>query len=284
MQQQHLRSRRRVIPRLLLACVSCASLLGCTTPVVSDISFGGLTPRAPNFCQPNDGIDCAPNLAEFPSYAQRGQEITIFPMGRGTCGQITVDFGDGTPVLTLQNQKMGSTNDPGPGIKHTYAGWQGRKLVKIQGTVNCLGSESRFLMVADDPMDKGTYNLAFNANPQLCSAVPGVPALRKGTTVRIWADAVIQYGPFLKFDEGGDPNTPTPADFPFPQHNKFSIVYRVGTQTVQALGKPGKFRPVLFRTTQTAPLEICVNDRPADLGDNRGVGHFVITVNEATAE
>lgn len=253
---------------------------GINTPVVSDIAFGGMTQRPANFCQPHHGTDCAPNLAEFPSFAEIGKEISVLPLGKGTCGRVSIDFGDGTPPRIVQNLPIGDATNPGRGVQHTYNGWPGRKLVRVKGSHYCLGDESKMLMVGFNPDERGDLDLGFVPNNLVCNVVPDRPPLRKGSVVRIWADAVIQYGPFIAFNASGDLSSPAPANFPFPIHRKFSVVYKVGSSQLEQ----GENGSVVFRVNETARLEICLNDHPNDLRDNRGAGHFKITVNEVSAE
>jgi hypothetical protein len=264
---------------VLLALQACT-----TTPTIGDITFSGMTARPANFCQPHHGPGCAATLAEFPAVAELRKQIIVRPMGKGVCGLLSIDFGDGTPPMTLQNLQLGDAANPGLGVQHTYNGWPGRKRVRVKGLSNCLGDETKMLMVTTGPLDHGDFDLGFVPNNMVCNAVPNVPPLRKGTTVRIVADVAIQYGPFINFDSGGEPGVAAPSDFAFPGMGKFAVIYRLGSQLVQGVGRAGNFQPVVFRVAATAPLEICLNDHPMQLGDNGGAGRFTITVNEVTAD
>jgi hypothetical protein len=260
---------------LLLCLQACV-----TTPTISDVAVQGLMPRAPDFCGPHHGPTCPPALAEFPQFVPLGQQITIHPIGQGTCGVVSIDFGDGTPAQLVQNLPMGTAGALGLGVQHTYTGWPGRKRIRVQGITNCVGDEAKEVMVATGPMDRGDFDLGFVPNNMVCNPVPNVPPLRTGTTVKIWADSYITYGPLLSFDAGGQQGVATPSDFPFPSMTKFSVIYQIGSQQIQGSSRAS---PV-FRVAATGPLEICLNDHPSWLSDNRGGGHFVITVNETTAQ
>lgn len=251
-----------------------------TTPTLSDVAVQGLVPRAPDFCGPHHGPTCPPALTEFPQFVPRGQQITVHPLGQGTCGVVSIDFGDGTPLQLLQSLPMGQAGNIGPGVQHTYTGWPGRKLIRVKGVSNCLGDEAKEIMVATGPMDRGDFDLGFVPNGMICNPVPNVPPLRVGTTVKVWADSYITYGPLLSLSASGQTGVAAPSDFAFPGMTKFSVIYRIGSQLVQGVGGAS---PV-FRVLTTAPLEICLNDHPAWVSDNTGGGHFVITVNETTAQ
>jgi hypothetical protein len=275
-------SRRDTFLPGIFLLVAVSGLQGCTPagtgPVISDLEFGDLTPRPADYCQPHNGPDCATDLQEFPSYAELGKTIRVLPLGTGTCGAISIDFGDGTPPV-VQNLQLGTAANPGPGVLHTYTGWPGRKLVHVKGISGCLGDQSKQIMVARAPVGRGEFELGFVPTLMVCNVVPNLPPLRKGVGVRIFADALIKYGPFIEFGASGEPNTSAPAAFPFPGFRKFSVIYRVGSQVVQ-----GEADYVPFKVLATAPLEICLNDIATDLGDNSGAGRFVITVNEVSAE
>lgn len=284
----HSRSRHPVrrlagalLPLAMMACTTTPG--GAPPPTFGNVVFAGMTDRPADFCAPSDGPNCPRDLANFPKVVERGKEISVQPLGTGTCGLLTVDFGDGTPVMTVQNLPMGTASSPGLGVQHTYTGWPGRKMVRVKGITNCLGEQNKEIMVVIGPRDKGDFDLGFVPNNMVCNPVPNVPALRAGTTVKITADVMIQYGPFISFDDGGEPGVTAPADFAFPGMGKFSVIYRVGSQLVQGMGRANGFRPVVFRVAATGPLEICLNDHPMELRDNRGAGHFTIEVNETSA-
>lgn len=259
----------------LLLCLQACT----TTPTISDVTVQGLIPRATDFCGPQHGPTCPPALAEFPQFVPRGQQITVHPLGQGTCDLVSIDFGDGTPPQLVQNLPMGQAGNIGLGVQHTYTGWPGRKRIRVQGVTNCLGDEAKEVMVATGPMDRGDFDLGFQVNNMACNVVPNVPPLRAGTTVKIWADAYIRYSATIAYNADGQPGVVAPAGFAFPGMGKFSVIYRIGSQLVQGSSRTSP----IFRVTATAPLEVCVNDDLAWLHDNSSGGHFVITVNETTA-
>jgi hypothetical protein len=108
-----------------------------------------------------------------------------------------------------------------------------------------------------------------------------MPPIRKGSGVRIVTDGhKINYGSNHIFDASGDPSSPTsPPSYIFPNHRKFSLVYRIGGQAIQ-----GEAGPVIFIADNTAPLEVCANDNPSFLADNTGAMLITITVNERSAQ
>jgi len=147
------------------------------------------------------------------------------------------------------------------------------------GTVNCLGDQKSRFFVKDYP--KGNdIEIGFGPTNIACTPVPGFPIIRKNSGIKITPNGLkISYcrAEGCQYDAGGEPNTAAPASFPFPGLNKHAIVYRLGQQVVQS--NSGK---TIFIATQSAPLEICVNDDI--LSDNSlGMG-FLISVNEESAD
>jgi hypothetical protein len=70
---------------------------------------------------------------------------------------------------------------------------------------------------------------------------------------------MIDYGSGHIFNASGDTVSSTSPDtYEFPQMRKFSVVYRVGSQSIQ-----GEAGSVVFIADNTAPLEVCTNDNPA---------------------
>lgn len=195
--------------------------------------------------------------------------------GSGICGAFSIDFGDGTAVETFQNRPIYNN----PDYKHTYAGWPGRKIARVRAGADCTGDRDVEVLVGFKPDGRDEFRLGFvPSKTAVCQAVPNVPPLRPGTVVRITTNGgTIKYG-LPVFNASGDPNAVTPSNYPFTDRRMFSVVYRVGTDTFQ-----GEVGPVLFRVTQRAPLEICVNDHPTTLSDNSGGMLLIINVNEGSA-
>ena len=271
----------------ILPCVAVLSLQGCngepintTAPYVADVSFSFRSQKPNVFC---DGLEaaagqCTPELLESLKYAEIGKSIDVLPMmsGSGYCEAVSVDFGDGTPPVRLSYFDVTSYVS----APHTYNGWPGQKLVRLKGIGNCGGDVKKEITVGFAP-DGGTdFRLGFVPNSEICNLVPNMPRLRKGTLVGITTNGMtINYGANQVFNASGDPSSPVPPGYLFPDQRKHSVVYRVGPQLVQ--GEAGR---VIFRVEQTDQLEICVNDNPAYLTDNTGGMRFDITVNETSAE
>ncbi len=250
-----------------------------TVFTISKIELGNTERLANPICDSRDPQvqpSCTPELYQSLLYAPLDKVSLINIFGVGTCSEVVVDFGDGTPRETHQNVTFrGSWQRT-----HTYSGWPGHKLIRVTG---CGIERTRQVLVGHIPDGRATYVLGFTPNTSVCNFITSPsspPPLRKGTVVRIETDgSKIKYG-LPEFDASGDASQVTPSDYPFPGHKVFSLVYRVGT----APPVQGEAGPVVFRVAQTAPLEICVNDHARLLGDNRGKIRLEITVNESSAE
>jgi hypothetical protein len=266
---------------LLQGCVS-------TGGFISEAKFTSLDYKPDPVCDSQDPVvhqGCTPerqnSLAFAPIFDNiwSVQDVTIDTVflelrGSGQCGELRIDFGDGSPIETYLDKRIFN----GLQFKHTYSGWPGKKIARVNAVQNCTGSRTAEVLVGFKPDGRDFFRLAFIPNLFVCNRVPNVPPLRAGTTVRITTNgSTIQYG-IPVFNASGDPTTTTPANFPFPRHRMFSLVYQIGTQAVQ-----GEAGPVIFRVAQTGPLEICVNDHRDDLADNRGSMRIDITVNEGSA-
>ena len=258
----------------------CNGIPTINAPFVAAVSFTDRS-QAPNvFC---DGLDkaerarCTPELLESLRYAEIGKTIGVVPTmgGSGYCESVSVDFGDGTPPARRAYFDVNSNVR----VPHTYNGWPGKKLVRIKGDGNCGGDVKKEITVGFAPDGHTEYRLGFMPNGQICNAVPNMPSLRRGSMARIKTNGMtIDYGGNKVFDASGDPSSPVPAGYLFPDHRKYSIVYRVGTQLIQ-----GEAGVVIFRVNQTDRLEICVNDNPGYLTDNSGGMRLDIAVNEISA-
>ncbi len=275
---------------IFLICAITALVLQSCTPTggfISDAKFTGLDYKPDPVCDSTDPTinqGCTPerraSLAfapiDDPTLALNNTVDTVWLeiSGSGTCGEVSIDWGDGTPVETFLNVQIFN----GRQFTHTFTGWPGTKIAHINALQNCTGSRTAEVLVGYKPDGRDVYKLGFSPNLSVCNQVPNMPPLRPGTTVRITTDgSTIQYG-LPVFNASGDPSTVTPADFPFPGRRMFSLVYRVGTDNFQ-----GEAGPVIFRVLQTAPLEVCVNDNANDLADNQGGMLIEITVNEGSA-
>jgi hypothetical protein len=227
---------------------------------VTGVSFVGRVQPPDQFCDSTDPVRldaCTPEYRNAIQFAPLTQRITFNITGVGNCEQGMIDFGDGE-FAKIFNVTSWPVQE-----QHAYFGWPGVKNVRVKGLVNCAGEVTVPLNVGRLPDGRQGYVLGFVPNGSVCNAVPDVPQIKAGTVVRLEAnDGKIRYG-LPEFDASGDRASTAPADYAFPQMRPFSLVYRVGSQAVQ--GEVGR---VIFRATDTAPLEVCVNDHPQLLGDN----------------
>jgi hypothetical protein len=246
--------------------------------------------RRPNpFCDGDTASDrrqCTPELIESLTFAEIGKGMAAFPEGQGVCEFAFVDFGDGSVHTEFTNQTVdhrGLWRVP-----HVYNGWPGKKTVRVEGVAGCYGDVKRDISVGIGADGRETYRAGFAPDPvHICNEVRNsatnqvMPVLRRGTGVRIETDGrTINYGQSNQsFDASGSPSLPTPAGYPFQDMRKFSLVYKIGPQTVQ-----GEAGPVVFVASQSGHLEVCVNDNPSYLADNTGGMLITITVNERSAE
>lgn len=275
-------------PISIVAWAAVLSLSGCedraiaVAPYVADVRFSELS-QAPNrICDSTDPATharCTPELLESLKFIEIGKTIGILPVmrGSGNCEAVSVDFGDGT---TPAGPTYFDVND---NVKapHIYQGWPGKKLVRLKGRGNCGGDVPKEITVGLGPDGRTDFRLGFAPTKDICNEFAPSHAfkLRRGSVVRITTNGMtINYGANKIFDASGDPSSPVPAGYPFPNQRKHSVVYRIGHQLVQ--GEAGR---VIFGVAQTDKLEICLNDNPNYLNDNRGGMRFDITISEVSA-
>ena len=276
---------------LIFLLAAASALQGCQVVpnVITGIYVGDYSLRPNSVCDRGDRgptpPGCTPEVHESLRFAPIGSEIQVFPLGTGTCAAASIDFGDGTPIVSSQNQLLA---DMSWKVPHTYTGWPGKKTIRVKGLAGCIGEVARDYAVGIGADGHEDFRLGFAVGIRpgaQCQAVPTggggpMPPIRRGSGVRIEADGGrIDYGVLLAFDAGGHPTMAAPAGYLFPSRRPWSLVYRIGTQDEQ-----GEVGPVVFIANQTAPLEICVNDHPANLSDNRGSVFLRITVNERSAQ
>lgn len=269
------------------------ALQGCTTtsaplPSVGKPSLFPLNARPDPVC---DGQDprgpyngaCTRERHQELAFAALGKEAIFNMPGSGVCGEVSFDFGDSRPPQTFQNVSF--SQGQVWQLRTTYAGWPGKKLVRVKGLRDCLADTRTEILVGFEPDGRDDVRAAFLPQGTQCAPVlagsprRAMPPIRNGSTVRIVTDGgKINYGANAIFDASGDPSASVPPGYLFPGHRKHSLVYRIGGQEIQ-----GEAGPVIFRANNTAPLEICVNDNPAYLADNTGGMVITITVNESSA-
>jgi len=244
--------------------------------------LGGCAFGLVNAVETHGGIHCDPsrNVCGY----LRGDDVEVELWGLETCSLAKVDFGDGDSV-TIPDIAFGRAGATQPSsVHHTYRGWPGPKTITAEGVTNCSGRVTRSIHVFTPQWASGGYwedfMLAYAPGPTTCAPISGMPALRPNTIVNIMQDpsplSVIDFGcPFCTFGIDGDPGPLAPSWFPFPGLRKYSLVLRVGAQQEQGANGAS------FRTRQTGPLEICVNDDV--LSDNRGGWGIIISVDESNA-
>ena len=243
----------------ILSIQGCGTVKGVVIPIMSQ------------YCDPA-AVNC---------FVRRNKPVQILVSGIGKCSLVRLKFGDGEFIegSNIDFGKAGSTKDWE--VTHTYQGWPGMKLVKVEGVTNCVGS-GLWLAIVYQPTDiPNTFETDVKVGfaqptPTACTPVPNVPLLRKNTKVKITTGpTVINFGCPLNsciHDADGKPNS---IGFVFPQMRAFSLVLRVGTQVVQGGTN------MSFTTNQSGPLELCVNDH--DLANNGGAWGVFITVDERLA-
>lgn len=275
----------------LLAWAAVLSLSGCDSltitntpyPYVADVRFTDLS-QAPNaICDSTDPAmraRCTPELLESLKFVEIGKTINVVPVmrGSGTCNSVSIDFGDGTPPAGIHFFDVNSTVQ----APHIYKGWPGIKLVRVKGhSSDCGGDVKKEITVGLGRDGLTDFRLGFAPTKDICNEYAPTHEfrLRRGSVVRIATNGMtINYGGNKIFDASGDPSSPVPAGYHFPNQRKHSVVYRVGQQLVQ-----GEAGTVFFKVEGGGFLEICVNDNPNYLDDNTGGMRFDITVSEVSA-
>lgn len=251
-------------------------LQACQTGRVTGIAFEDRVQPPNEFCDSTDPAKqaaCTPELKNAIQFAPLQKRVGFVFSGGGTCDEAIVDFGDGD-TLKLFNVSSWPHRET-----HFYSGWGGVKNIRLKGLVNCVGDARAQLNVGHEPDGRQTYLLAFRPNLSVCNQVQNVRSVRAGSVLRLEANGTkIKYG-IPEFDASGDRSATAPSTFAFPDKRPFSLVYKIGTETFQ--GEAGR---VVIRASQTAPLEICVNDHPAQLGDNLSAGvRIEISIAEAAS-
>jgi hypothetical protein len=278
----------------VLGVAACNGGTGGTTNIISDMLITNRSAR-PSDCFSTGGgrppaRACSPEEIESLFFLEIGKEIVVHPQGAGRCARATVDFGDGTPPSEFLNPVPQSGQGPFTWLApHTYAGWPGKKLIRVKGDSSCLGEATKEVTVGRGPNGEEDFRQGFCVGPRcpsspttVCSAATTasgpMPPIRAGSGVRIETNGrEINYGSNQIYGASGAVDL-APPGYLFPNRRKFSIVYRIGTTDFQ-----GEAGPVTFVADQTAPLEICTNDNPSMLSDNVGDMVFTITVNERSA-
>jgi hypothetical protein len=206
--------------------------------------------------------------------------------GRGTCGSVDVDWGDGTierGVVPIPGRsiELDTSNLETRYLFHTYTGWGGGKTVTVTGN-GCEGTvRGRFN--AGPSETKIAWNQpAPRGSSGVCQTVASLPGMIPRMNVRISLPTVttfrdIDFGCFAAgcvYNADGKPGSVAGSSFPFPGMREYSVVLRIGSQVVQG------GTVTQFTTTAGGPLEFCLNDGDGDLTNNRGGFNVTISVDQ----
>lgn len=223
-----------------------------------------------------------------------GQTLTLSVKGQGTCPVLT-NFGiDATGAS--QDFLQFNIGSPQRLFEFSYpvSSWYGKKTVTVQAHGSCIGTVKKLIVVKDaDPAHASAnrpfvrvdlpivtpVNVCFTVQTGEALQPFGSPRevyrpLQKNTLVRVNADGRAnflgtQYGP------EGD-GFVADASFPFPGFSRYAYIYRVGQLKVPAAAE---HVDVLFRTTERAQLELCVNTNGATFG----IAGLEVVVDESNA-
>jgi hypothetical protein len=224
------------------------------------------------------------------------QPVKIRVWGEGKCDSVGVKMGDGSSRFSPNPFDFGKSGASTPlELTYTYAlAWPGIKTIHAYSASNCLGEAFETIRVMRKTGTAVHADFTFGfAEPQLtapgqpvnpgdCTIVPHVRALRSNTRVSVTTNP----DPNIKINFGcafggciygadGEQGSVAPAGFPFPGFAKYSLILKVGSQTVQGGSR------VTFTTNQSGPLEVCVNDDVTS--DNTGAWGITFAVDESQA-
>ncbi len=286
------RSTSTSLSRLLLWAAAISSLLlaGCAG-VINRVELDPATPMVCNDAHAVCGIES-------------NHEVTFKVWGRGKCGSVGLNFGDGTPVVFSGPVDFGDQGTTPWEVKHTYSfsSWPGAKTVHAYSAQNCSGlatlPQNILHKNLNSPGYRADFWLAFfQPGAQACghdslstyehlysSPVPPrpqvtVPPLRPNSRVYVTTNPdpaiKINFGCVFSgciYDANGEPNSSAPANYPFPNLRKYSLVFRVGGQVVQG------GTSMNFTAASGGTLEVCVNDD--NWSDNTGAWGIKFIVDE----
>ena len=206
--------------------------------------------------------------------------------GKGTCQSVDVDWGDGTietRVVPVPGKRIEfeTSNSETRRLFHTYTGWAGGKTVTVKGN-GCEGTVRGRFNAAGPPKAYGWAQPAPAGTTGVCQRSSGMPGLIPRMLVKISVRTLpgrpgINFGCFAGgcvHDADGRPNTAADSSFPFPGLREFSVVFRVGSQVIQGGTE------TQFTTTQTGPLELCLNDGDNNLTNNAGGFDVTMSVDQ----
>ena len=195
--------------------------------------------------------------------ASPGSAATIHLGGVGVCSKLQIDFGDGTPPVTIADYDFSNP----PPLTHVFK-WGGKRTVKAEAVEGCFGGAQMILTVP--PFAIG-YAMP---RPTYCDPVP-MPPLPMNATVHITTEpnpaARISFGCLggCVYDANGMNGSATQG-YPFPGFRPLSLILRVGGQPFQGGTN------VTFTTPLGGPMEVCTNDD--NMGDNQGAWGIYVNV------
>ncbi len=269
---------RCFIRALLLGLASTVTLTACSIGKITGVAVTSRT-----FCDSSrPGVCGAMRLDNM--------TFTVDVTGEGTCGEASLNFGDGSFPLVEKNVDFES----GPWrVTHNYGGaWPGPKTIRAQGVSNCVGNVTARHVVFEHDLGSDRFDeilrfavaLDGTGGPfQWCYAAPRSPpwpALRPNTIVTVTSPPTptINFGcPFngCVYTADGKPGSSAGGAFPFPGFREFSLVLAVGSQNAQGGSSAS------FTTTQSGELLLCFND--GNMLDNRGGLQINISIDESAA-
>jgi hypothetical protein len=185
------------------------------------------------------------------------QPISFNVQGVGSCSDLTIEWGDSSPLEHWTNRTLGGFN-----AKHTYSDWPGGKTVTVRAVSGCVGNaRTRF------KIEPSTLQIGWDRDPNRNIAVCNDTTLLAGLNVQALAPMslvhitspptpVVNFGcPFngCIYDADGKAGSSAAAPFPFLGFREFSLVLRVGPQLFQG-GKN-----VQFTVPVGGNLELCQN-------------------------
>lgn len=223
--------------------------------------------------------------------------------GRGTCGTIGLEWGDGTSQ-TMRGDFAATASKTWIGVHHDFARtvgnqsvqtWPGPKQARAFSVANCTGDvRFPYQMMHSTPQPDGSmrhnaaYQLAIlGKQDKPCGSRPEMANLRIGSRViidRLPTNTDMNFGCLFSGcinGPEGNAGPVTPA-FPFPTMRRHSLVLRVvNTVAGQVQLVQGQAQHTEFVVNANGPLEFCVNDDV--LGDNSGGWGLAVQVDETTA-
>jgi hypothetical protein len=205
----------------------------------------------------NGGIDGVSLDTTAPASLAVGNNLDFTVTGKGTCGQFSVDWGDGS-AFQVSNYDFGTPYH----TSHRYDGWGGGKTVTVTPVSSCSGyAQTRFKIEPSQPLSLG-WSRGPSDPVALCNVWPNANPLASHSLLHVTGDPSPQFNFSCGnngciFDPDGLPGSVAAAPFPFPGMREFSLVIKVPAPGNIQLFQGGKNANV------TVPLgghlEVCQN-------------------------